>query len=98
MPLRILIADDSNVVRAAIRDLLNCPPEAWVICGEAADAEETLSKLEGLSPMFSRGFAGGGLRIDGFGLAMGRPTNLLDSTGLFLAGKRRQRNRFAAAG
>jgi DNA-binding NarL/FixJ family response regulator len=50
MPLRILIADDSKLVRAAIRDLLNCDPEAWVICGEAADGEETIIQARRLKP------------------------------------------------
>jgi hypothetical protein len=45
----------------------------------------------------SRRLASGRLRIDGLGLAMGRPMNFLDDTGLFLAGKRRQRDRCSRA-
>jgi DNA-binding NarL/FixJ family response regulator len=50
MPLRILIADDSNVVRAAIRDLLDRGPQTWVVCGEAADGEDTVIQARTLKP------------------------------------------------
>jgi two-component system chemotaxis response regulator CheB len=43
-PIRILIVDDSMVIRDALRRLLNREPERWVVCGEASDGTEALAE------------------------------------------------------
>ncbi len=48
-PLRILIADDHDVVRDGLRALL-APQEGWQICGEAASGPEAVSKALQLKP------------------------------------------------
>jgi DNA-binding NarL/FixJ family response regulator len=45
----ILIADDSAVVRQAIRSVLISCPE-WVVCGEASDGKEAIQKVGELKP------------------------------------------------
>ena len=47
--LRILIADDHEVVRKGIRTLL-AVRRSWSICGEAATARETITKTTQLKP------------------------------------------------
>jgi len=47
--MRILIADDSELLRRAVRGLLSAEP-AWEICGEAADSPEALEKARELRP------------------------------------------------
>jgi DNA-binding NarL/FixJ family response regulator len=47
--MRILIADDSQLLRRAVRGLLAAQP-AWEICGEAADSPEALEKARKLRP------------------------------------------------
>src|SRR5450755_3951228 len=47
--LRILIAEDHEVVRRGIRSLLEDRPE-WTICGEAATSAETIEKTKTLRP------------------------------------------------
>jgi signal transduction histidine kinase len=47
--LRILIAEDHEVVRRGIRCLLEDRPE-WKICGEAVTVEETIEKTKTLRP------------------------------------------------
>lgn len=47
--MRILIADDSELVRRAVRGLLSVEA-AWEICGEAADSPEALEKARELRP------------------------------------------------
>jgi DNA-binding NarL/FixJ family response regulator len=49
MPLRILIADDSDKLRAGIRHLLS-QSEEWIVCGEAADGEQALMQANQLKP------------------------------------------------
>jgi DNA-binding NarL/FixJ family response regulator len=46
---RILIADDSEVVRRGIRQLLG-QHDGWEVCGEAADGQETIAKVRQLVP------------------------------------------------
>jgi DNA-binding NarL/FixJ family response regulator len=47
--MRILIVDDSELVRRGIRELF--PPEGpWEICGEAANSAEALSQAQTLEP------------------------------------------------
>ena len=46
---RILIADDSPMVRQVIRRIL-CEHGDWEICGEAADGEDAVQKARQLSP------------------------------------------------
>src|SRR5437016_13152562 len=47
--LRILIADDHEVVRHGLRVLLESRP-GWEVCGEAADGWEAVSKVSDLKP------------------------------------------------
>lgn len=47
--MRILIADDSEPVRRALRRLLAREPD-WEICGEAADGPEAVEKARELRP------------------------------------------------
>ena len=49
MPLRILVADDHDVVRLGIRELLGAR-EGWEVCGEARDGREAIAKTEALKP------------------------------------------------
>jgi DNA-binding NarL/FixJ family response regulator len=46
---RILIADDSPVVRKSIRRLLETNPE-WEVCGEAANGQEAIDQAMVLTP------------------------------------------------
>jgi len=47
--LRILIADDQELVRRGIRSLLEGRRE-WIVCGEAATAGDTIEKVRKLHP------------------------------------------------
>lgn len=49
MKLRILVADDHEVVRRGLCTLLQAR-EGWEICGEAADGRETIEKVKQLKP------------------------------------------------
>lgn len=49
MPLRILIADDHDIVRRGLRSLLTTRAE-WNVCGEAADGKEAVDKARQLKP------------------------------------------------
>jgi DNA-binding NarL/FixJ family response regulator len=49
MPLRILVADDHDVMRLGIRELLGAR-EGWEICAEARDGREAVAKAEALKP------------------------------------------------
>ena len=46
---RILIADDSPLVRKSIRRLLETNPE-WEVCGEAANGQEAIDQAMVLTP------------------------------------------------
>lgn len=46
---RILVADDSDVVRLGLNRLIS-QHEGWQVCGEAADGLETVAKARQLSP------------------------------------------------
>ena len=48
-PVRILIADDHDVVRMGIRLLLESQP-GWVVCGEARTGREAVAKALELRP------------------------------------------------
>ena len=48
-PLRILLADDHDIVRAGLKSLLAQRPE-WTICGEATNGLEAVSKVVELTP------------------------------------------------
>jgi DNA-binding NarL/FixJ family response regulator len=50
MALRILIADDSKLVRDGIRNLLSRNSKEWLVCGEASDGHETLQSVAELKP------------------------------------------------
>jgi CheY-like chemotaxis protein len=43
--IRILIADDHDVVRAGVRRLLEKEP-GWEVCGEAADGREAVTDFQ----------------------------------------------------
>src|ERR1700694_4853468 len=47
--IRILIADDHEVVRRGVRTLLEVRPE-WEICGEASTGKDTIAKAARLKP------------------------------------------------
>ncbi len=49
MPLRILVADDHDVMRLGIRALLSAR-EGWEICAEARTGREAVAKTEQLKP------------------------------------------------
>jgi chemotaxis response regulator CheB len=46
---RILVADDSDLVRRAIKHLLG-QHASWGVCGEAVDGQEAVEKARQLSP------------------------------------------------
>jgi len=46
---RILVVDDSSVVREQLRKLLATRPD-WQVCGEAVDGEEAVAKTAELKP------------------------------------------------
>ena len=46
---RILVADDSELVRRGIRRLLR-QHQGWDVCGEAVDGQETVEKTRQLAP------------------------------------------------
>jgi DNA-binding NarL/FixJ family response regulator len=46
---RILIADDSSLVRQQLRAVLELTPD-WEVCGEAADGREAVEKARQLRP------------------------------------------------
>jgi DNA-binding NarL/FixJ family response regulator len=48
-PLRILVADDHDLMRRGIRTLLESRP-AWQVCGEAQTGREAVAKSEELRP------------------------------------------------
>jgi DNA-binding NarL/FixJ family response regulator len=50
MPVRILIADDHEIVRKGIRLLLNGSRPEWEICGEARNGEEAIEAIKTLQP------------------------------------------------
>jgi hypothetical protein len=41
---RILVVDDSEVVRNGIRDILISGSQEWAICGEVADGEQIIAR------------------------------------------------------
>lgn len=47
---RLLLADDSAVVRLAIKSLLKQLAPEWEVCGETPDAEEAVRMCEALRP------------------------------------------------
>lgn len=49
MPVRILIADDHEVVRQGVRKILAARPE-WEICGEAVNGQEAIQLAGELRP------------------------------------------------
>ncbi|MGA9550928.1 MAG: response regulator transcription factor, partial [Candidatus Sulfotelmatobacter sp.] len=51
MKLRILIADDHEVVRRGLSSLLQAH-EGWEVCGEASDGREAVEKAKQLKPDF----------------------------------------------
>ncbi len=46
---RILIVDDSTLVRHRLRDLLQRHPD-WDVCGEAASGQDAVERVQELSP------------------------------------------------
>jgi two-component system, NarL family, nitrate/nitrite response regulator NarL len=49
VPLRLLIADDHEIVRVGVRTLLKDKHE-WEICGDAENGREAIAKVWDLSP------------------------------------------------
>ena len=50
MPLRVLLADDSQDVRRLVATLLGTNPAGWSVCGDAADGVDALKKVAELRP------------------------------------------------
>jgi DNA-binding NarL/FixJ family response regulator len=48
--IRILIADDSEAFRRAVKDLLNEHSAEWVVCGEATNGEDAVREVAKLLP------------------------------------------------
>ena len=48
-PLRILLADDHEIVRQGVRMLIEKEP-GWEVCGEAADGRKAVSMATKLTP------------------------------------------------
>lgn len=48
--IRILIADDSDAFRRAVKRLLNENSEEWVVCGEATNGEDAVREVAKLLP------------------------------------------------
>jgi two-component system invasion response regulator UvrY len=49
MPIRILIVDDSELVRKGLRNILRAKPD-WEVCGEASDGLDAITMFRSLSP------------------------------------------------
>ncbi|TRZ52276.1 MAG: DNA-binding response regulator [Dehalococcoidia bacterium] len=49
MPTTILIADDHDIIRAGIKNILNNQPK-YLVAGEAVDGQDTLSKVKKFKP------------------------------------------------
>jgi DNA-binding NarL/FixJ family response regulator len=49
MSLRLLVADDKEVLRIGVRTLIGDKPD-WQICGEATNGREAIAKVCELSP------------------------------------------------
>jgi DNA-binding NarL/FixJ family response regulator len=49
IPIRLLVADDHEIVRIGVRILFS-GSDQWEICGEAQDGAETIEKVRELSP------------------------------------------------
>ncbi len=49
-PIRVLIADDHDLVRQGVRSLLAGRPESFVVCGEASSGLEAVEKARHLRP------------------------------------------------
>lgn len=47
--MRILIADDSAIIRRGVKNLLSTET-AWIVCGEATDGRATIEKARALNP------------------------------------------------
>jgi DNA-binding NarL/FixJ family response regulator len=49
MPVRILIADDSEIFRKGLRAMIEGEP-GWEVCGEAVDGVQAIQKTRQLTP------------------------------------------------
>lgn len=49
MPIKILIADDHEIVRRGVRHILSCRPD-WEVCAEAADGLAAVAAVKQLKP------------------------------------------------
>ena len=49
MPVKILVADDHEVVRQGVRTILSSRPE-WEVCGEVANGQEAVEAAKKLEP------------------------------------------------
>ena len=50
MPVRILIADDHDLLRGAVAELLQKTGENWVVCCQVADGKSAIEKAAELRP------------------------------------------------
>jgi len=49
MPIRLLIVDDSEIVRRSLRNILRSRPD-WEVCGEAFDGSTAIEMFKSLNP------------------------------------------------
>lgn len=50
MPVRILIADDHEVVRQGVRSIIKATRPEWQVCGEAGNGAEAIEAAKSLRP------------------------------------------------
>ena len=50
MPLRILVADDNPALRSSLSEMLTSSHDGWVICAEAENGRQAVSKAIDLRP------------------------------------------------
>jgi len=50
MALRILVADDNSALRSSLGQMLTSSHDGWVICAEAEDGQQAVSKAIDLRP------------------------------------------------
>jgi NarL family two-component system response regulator YdfI len=48
--LKILLADDSEIVRRGIRDLVRSRLQEWSVCGEVAERDQIIPRIGELKP------------------------------------------------
>ena len=49
-PLRVLLADDADIVRNALKELLAGRPDDWFVCAESSNGPDVLEKVREFQP------------------------------------------------